>query len=98
MLGTLVVEVEADNSQTGLAISTGGEMYCFIVEKHLNRFIEGRCFSDIKLIQDQIMNAILFYSGSSDVVMNTISCVDRALWDLFGKVTPLPVYQLLGAA
>ena len=28
--------------------------------------------------------------------MNTISCVDLALWDLFGKVVGLPVYKLLG--
>lgn len=42
VLGTLVVEVEAENGQTGFAVSTAGEMGCFIVEKHLNRFIEGR--------------------------------------------------------
>ncbi len=30
--------------------------------------------------------------------MNTISCVDLALWDLFGKVVGLPVYKLLGGA
>lgn len=41
VLGTLVVEVEAENGQTGFAVSTAGEMGCFIVEKHLNRFIEG---------------------------------------------------------
>ena len=43
VLGTLIVEVEADNGQTGFAVSTAGEMGCFIVEKHLNRFIEGKC-------------------------------------------------------
>ncbi len=32
------------------------------------------------------------------LVMNTISCVDLALWDLFGKVVGLPVYKLLGGA
>ncbi len=34
VLGTLIVEVEADNGQTGFAVSTAGEMGCFIVEKH----------------------------------------------------------------
>ncbi|WP_312666382.1 L-rhamnonate dehydratase, partial [Pantoea sp. CTOTU49201] len=98
VLGTLIVEVEADNGQTGFAITTGGEMGCFIVEKHLNRFLEGRCVSDIKLIHDQMMNATMYYAGSGGLVMNTISCVDLALWDLFGKVTDLPVYKLLGGA
>lgn len=98
VLGTLVVEVEADNGVTGFAISTGGEMGCFIVENHLNRFIEGRCVSDIKLIHDQMINATMYYSGSGGVVMNTISCVDLALWDLYGKVLDMPVYKLLGGA
>lgn len=91
VLGTLVVEVEAENGQTGFAVSTAGEMGCFIVEKHLNRFIEGKCVSDIKLIHDQMLSATLYYSGSGGLVMNTISCVDLALWDLFGKVVGLPV-------
>jgi L-rhamnonate dehydratase len=73
-------------------------MGCFIVEKHLNRFIEGKCVSDIKLIHDQMLNATLYYAGSGGLVMNTISCVDLALWDLFGKVVGLPVYKLLGGA
>ena len=98
VLGMLIVEVEAENGQTGFAVSTAGEMGCFIVEKHLNRFIEGKCVSDIKLIHDQMLNATLYYSGSGGLVMNTISCVDLALWDLFGKVVGLPVYKLLGGA
>lgn len=74
------------------------EMGCFIVEKHLNRFIEGKCVSDIKLIHDQMLGATMYYSGSGGLVMNTISCVDLALWDLFGKVVGLPIYKLLGGA
>ncbi|UNB74886.1 hypothetical protein MJK71_19995 [Escherichia coli] len=57
VLATLVVEVEAENGQTGFAVSTAGEMGCFIVEKHLNRFIEGKCVCDIKLIHDQMLSA-----------------------------------------
>ena len=98
VLGTLIVEVEAENGQTGFAVSTAGEMGCFIVEKHLSRFIEGKCVSDIKLIHDQMLNATLYYSGSGGLVMNTLSCIDLALWDLFGKVVGLPVYKLLGGA
>ncbi len=96
VLGTLIVEVEADNGQTGFAVSTAGEMGCFIVEKHLNRFIEGKCVSDIKLIHDQMLNATLYYAGSGGLVMNTISCVDLALWDLFGKVVGLAGLQTVG--
>ncbi len=85
VLGTLIVEVEADNGQTGFAVSTAGEMGCFIVEKHLNRFIEGKCVSDIKLIHDQMLNATLYYAGSGGPVMNTISCVDWRCGTCSGK-------------
>ena len=40
----------------------------------------------------------MYYAGSGGVVMNTISCVDLALWDLYGKVVELPVFRLLGGA
>jgi L-rhamnonate dehydratase len=98
VLGTLVVEVEAENDVSGFAISTGGDIGCFVVEKHLSRFIEGKCVSDINLIHDQMINATLFYSGSGGVVMNAVSCVDLALWDLFGRVLQQPVFKLLGGA
>ncbi|VBB07250.1 Hypothetical protein LUCI_2494 [Lucifera butyrica] len=98
VLGTLIVEAEADNGVTGFAISTGGEMGCFVVEKHLSRFVEGKCVSDIKLIHDQMLNATWYYSGGGGIVMNAISCVDNALWDLYGRVLDLPVYKLLGGA
>ncbi|MCW1063388.1 hypothetical protein OJ587_12170, partial [Streptococcus anginosus] len=78
--------VEASDGTTGFAISTAGEIGCFIVENHLSRFIEGKRVDDIKLIHDQMINSTHYYSGGGGVVMNTISCVDLALWDLFGKV------------
>jgi len=37
----------------------------------------------------------LFY-GRKGLVVNAISCVDLALWDLLGKLRQEPVYQLLG--
>lgn len=98
VLGTLVVEVEASDGTTGFAITTAGEIGCFIVEKHLSRFVEGKRVDQIKLIHDQMMNATLYYSGGGGVVINTISCVDLALWDLYGKVLNLPVYKILGGA
>lgn len=95
VLGTLVVEIEAENGVTGFAVTTGGEIGAWIVEKHLARFIEGQAVTDIEKIWDQMYHATLFY-GRRGIVLNVISGVDLALWDLLGQVRQEPVYQLLG--
>ena len=85
MLGTLVVEIEASDGTVGFAVTTGGEIGAFIVEKHLGRFIEGRCGTEIEKMWNQMYFATLYY-GRKGVVVNTISDVDLALWDLLAKV------------
>jgi L-rhamnonate dehydratase len=97
VLGTLVVEIEAENGVTGFAVTTGGEPAAFIVERHLARFLEGRDPAEVERIWDQMYNATLFY-GRKGLVLNAISGVDLALWDLLGKLRDEPVYQLLGGA
>ncbi|WP_233885999.1 L-rhamnonate dehydratase [Paraburkholderia flagellata] len=95
VLGTLVVEVEASDGTVGFAVTTGGEIGAFIVEKHLARFLEGQRVTDIEKMWDQMYYATLYY-GRKGVVLNTISGVDLALWDLLGQIRKEPVYQLLG--
>jgi L-rhamnonate dehydratase len=97
VLGTLIVEIEAENGVIGFAVTTGGEPAAFIVEKHLARFLEGRDPAEVEKIWDQMYNATLFY-GRKGLVLNAISGVDLALWDLLGKLRGEPVYQLLGGA
>jgi L-rhamnonate dehydratase len=95
VLGTLVVEVEATDGTVGFAVTTGGEIGAYIVEKHFARFVEGRCVTDLEVIWDQLYKSSLFY-GRKGVVLNAISGVDLALWDLLGQIRQQPVYQLLG--
>lgn len=95
VLGTLVVEVEADNGVIGFAVTAGGEPAAWIVEKHLARFVEGAGAGDTERIWDQMFRSTLFY-GRKGIVLNAISAVDLALWDLRGKLRGEPVYQLLG--
>lgn len=97
VLGTLVVEIEASDGSVGFAVTTGGEPAAYIVEKHLARFLEGAKVTDIERIWDQMYFSTLYY-GRKGLVINTISGVDLALWDLLGKVRQEPVHQLLGGA
>ncbi len=97
VLGTLVVEVEASDGTIGFAATTGGEPAAYIVERHLARFIEGAKATDVEMLWDQMYNATLYY-GRKGLVVNAISGVDLALWDLLGKLRGEPVYHLLGGA
>lgn len=97
VLGSLVVEIEASDGTVGFAVTTGGDIAAMIVERHLARFVEGKRVTEIEKIWDQMYNATLFY-GRKGIVLNAISGVDLALWDLLAKVRAEPVHQLLGGA
>ena len=65
--------------------------------KHLARFLEGRDPTQIEKIWDQMYFSTQYY-GRKGLVVNAISGVDLALWDLLGKLRGEPVYQMLGGA
>lgn len=94
-LKTLVVEVEADNGEIGFAISTGGYPAAWLVMNHFDRFIVGSDPCDIEKMWDQMYRASLYY-GRKGIVMNAISAIDLALWDLLGKLRNEPVYKMIG--
>eukprot|EP00811_Abedinium_folium_P034257 NODE_7154_length_1603_cov_4.979675.p1 GENE.NODE_7154_length_1603_cov_4.979675~~NODE_7154_length_1603_cov_4.979675.p1 ORF type:complete len:468 (-),score=119.00 NODE_7154_length_1603_cov_4.979675:127-1530(-) len=96
-IGSMVVEVEAEDGTCGCGVTIGGAPGCYIVEHHLSRFIEGQDPRNIELIWDQMFRATLNY-GRKGLPIQAISAVDLALWDLLGKLRQEPVYMLLGGA
>jgi L-rhamnonate dehydratase len=97
VLGTVVVEAEAEDGTVGVGVSTGGIPACFLVERHLARFVEGRHADQIEVMWDQMWRATLFY-GRKGLAVNALSAVDLALWDLLGKLRGEPVHRLIGGA
>ncbi|WP_114951744.1 L-rhamnonate dehydratase [Sphingosinicella terrae] len=97
VLGTLIVELEAEDGTIGFAVTTGGEPAAFVVEKHFARFIEGRSPDDREEMWEQMYRASLFY-GRKGLVVNALSGVDLALWDLAGRLRGEPVHHMLGGA
>lgn len=94
-MGSVVVEVEAEDGTTGVGVSIGGAAACYIVENHLSRFVEGQVPSSVEYIHDQMMRATLNY-GRKGLAIQAISAVDLAVWDCLGKLRKCPVYELLG--
>jgi L-rhamnonate dehydratase len=97
VLGSVVVEVEAEDGTVGVGVSTGGPPAAWLVEKHLARFVEGKRAHELELAWDQMWRATMFY-GRKGLVLNAISAVDLALWDLLGRLRDEPVHAMLGGA
>mmetsp|Transcript_102845 Transcript_102845/g.169068 ORF Transcript_102845/g.169068 Transcript_102845/m.169068 type:complete len:473 (-) Transcript_102845:54-1472(-) len=96
-LGSMVVEIEAEDGTCGVGVTIGGAPACYIVEHHLSRFVEGQDPRNIELMWDQMFRATLNY-GRKGLPIQAVSAVDLALWDLLGKIRKEPVYMLLGGA
>ena len=95
--GGLLVEVETDEGIVGIGESgLGGGATATVIEKDLAPMLIGR---DPLMIEGiwQTMFARTRQYGRRGVVMQAISGIDIALWDIAGKVAKMPVYKLLGA-
>src|SRR5271170_1061760 len=95
--GGLLVQVETDDGITGIGeAGAGGGSTRNVIEQQLRPMLLG---ADPLLIEGlwQKMFARTRQFGRRGIVMNAISGIDIALWDIAGKVAKLPVYRLLGA-
>jgi len=97
VLGTVVVELETRDGTRGFGVSTGGAPAAWIIQHHLARFVRGQSPWNVEQIWDQMYRATLYY-GRKGLVMNAISAIDLALWDLLGHLRQEPVYAMLGGA
>ncbi|MBV9220589.1 MAG: L-rhamnonate dehydratase [Methylobacteriaceae bacterium] len=95
VLGSILVEIEDERGNIGLATGFGGPPACWLIETHFRRFLVGADPRDINRIWDQMFRASLFY-GRKGLPLAAISVVDLALWDLLGKMRQEPVYKLIG--
>ncbi len=95
--GGLLVEVETDSGITGIGeAGVGGGSTRGVIETQLRPMLLGE---DPLLIEGlwQKMFARTRQYGRRGIVMNALSGIDIALWDIAGKVAKMPVYRLLGA-
>lgn len=97
-LWQIVVRVESDAGVVGYGYGGGGEASLPIINGHFRDLLEGRSLEsvdDIAAIWDDLYFASIPY-GRRGIGVMALSGVDLALWDLLGKATDRPVYDLLG--
>src|SRR3954454_1143996 len=95
--GALLVEVETDDGTIGIGeAGLGGGATATVIEKDLAPLLVGQDPLLIEGLWQKVFMRTRQY-GRRGVVMQAISGVDIALWDIAGKSAKMPVYQLLGA-
>jgi len=92
----VLVKVETDEGIYGLgSVGVGNGSSSYIVEQHLKSIVLGQSPFDVEVLWEKMFRGTLNY-GRKGVVLEAISGIDIALWDIMGKATRQPVYNLLG--
>ncbi|MDP8921950.1 MAG: mandelate racemase/muconate lactonizing enzyme family protein [Chloroflexota bacterium] len=95
---SVLVQVDTDAGLTGIAEADwlgNAAVVATIVDTDLKPMLVGQDPAYIERLYD-MMYRRLFQKARRGPVMAAISGVDIALWDLLGKATGRPVFQLLG--
>jgi D-galactarolactone cycloisomerase len=100
--GATLVEIETDAGITGWgeAVCVGlqpPEIAASAIHSALAPVLIGRDPRDVEVLWQQMYMRTRDFGGKGAVV-NAISAVDIALWDIFGQSVGLPVWRLLGGA
>ena len=94
---TAVVVVETDEGISGLGTVGGGKGKAAsdVIHQQFKAILLGQDPFDIELLWEQMFRASQFY-GRRGLVIEVMSGIDIALWDIVGKASGLPVYKLIG--
>lgn len=92
----VIVKILTNEGIYGLgSAGVGNGAAAYILQHHLKPMLLGENPFDVEAIWEKMFRSTLNY-GRKGVVLEAISAVDIALWDIMGKATGQPVYNLLG--
>src|SRR5581483_8866875 len=92
-MGLSVVEITTNKGIKGYG--RGGPGAGFVIENHLTKLLLKEDPWNVERIWDINWRSTMYY-GRKGLVINALSAVDMALWDIIGKSLNQPVYKLLG--
>ena len=93
---SVLVHIETDEDISGVGsvgVPWGGHHYA--IENHLKYAVLNQNPFDVELIWERMFRETINY-GRKGMVIEAMSGIDIALWDIMGKATNQPVYNLLG--
>ena len=92
-----IIEIQTDEGLTGLGAVGGGKgrLAEIVIEEQFRSLLIGQNPLNMERLWEQMYRASLVY-GRKGLAVEVISGIDIALWDLAGKATGQPVYDLAG--
>lgn len=95
-IGELIVEVVTDDGLIGLgSVGAARGNALHTIKEHLTPILLNESPFDVELLWERMYRHTVKF-GRKGMAIEAISGVDIALWDLMGKATNQPVYNLLG--
>jgi L-rhamnonate dehydratase len=96
VVSNVVVRVRTDDGLEGLGtVGLGSPASKPVIDHHLAPIVLGASAFDVELIWERMFRATINI-GRKGLVLEAISAIDIALWDIMGKATGQPLYNLLG--
>lgn len=95
-VGAVIVTLRTDDGLEGYgSAGVGNGAALYILEQSLRPIVLGANPFDVELLWEKMFRSTINF-GRKGVALEAISAIDIALWDLMGKATGQPVYNLLG--
>jgi L-rhamnonate dehydratase len=92
----VVVRIHTDEGISGIGtVGAGSGAAAYVLREHLKPLIVGQNPFNVEILWETMFRSTLNY-GRKGLVLEAISAVDIALWDIMGQATNQPVYNLLG--
>ncbi len=92
----VLVRIRTDDGLTGVgSVGVGSGAAAYVLRQHLKPLLLNQNPFNVELLWETMFRSTLNY-GRKGLVLEAISAVDIALWDILGKAANQPVYNLLG--
>lgn len=95
-IAALIVQLVTDSGLTGVGtVGAAAGHALYTIQNHLKYVVLGQNPFDVEVLWERMFRESINY-GRKGMVLEAISAIDIALWDIMGKATGQPVYNLLG--
>ncbi len=95
-IAALLVQITTDTGLTGIGSVGGAHGHAlYTIEHHLKHILMDRSPFDVHDLWERMYRETTNF-GRKGIVLEAISGLDMALWDIMGKATNQSVYNLLG--